>query len=127
MKRRRIVSTRVGKPTIKTVRVETSSLVTLEHPEEGTEAARGAFARLAPPEGLTEDEVASWRQSVALVAKAVKVLPQPKAADVPMDASRPVEDEEVGTIREEAMALAEATKSKRIIKQVSDILDEVGA
>lgn len=108
-----------------TIRVKGATrLVTLESPDDDLSAARGAFCRLRPSEDMTSDEVSSWRESVAAIALAVKVLPTPKAAEVPDDLRRP--GETVGTIREEAMRLAEETGDKHVVKLVTEILNEVG-
>lgn len=124
---RRRMSSRFDKPKIKAVPVKSSPLVTLEDPQDGTESARGAFARLVPPEGLPEEQIDSWRQSVEAVAKAVKVLPQPKSDEVPVAASRIDEGDKVGTIREEAIAIARETGKEEVVKQTESLLDEVGA
>lgn len=113
---------------IKTIPIDDATpMVTLEDPLEPPIRAKGAFARLRPPEGMTPAEIDSWRIHVAKHAKAVKVLPAPKAADVPGEVQRVGEDEVVGTIREEAIALAKETKNKDVLKLVLSVLDEVGA
>lgn len=89
--------------------------------------AQDAFARLKPPEGLTPLQIDSWRNLVAKVARAVKVLPAPRSADVPVDAHRVEEGERIGTIRDEALALATDTKNGEVVEMVTRILDEVGA
>lgn len=112
---------------IQVVKIQDATpLVTLEDPQEDPQVARGAFCRLRPPEGLSEHETASWLQQVAAVAIAVKVLPSPKAADVPNEAQRALEGEKVGTIREEAMSLAKQTKNEAVISLTKKILDDVG-
>lgn len=117
-----------GSPKVQIVRNEKAArLVTFEHPDEGLEGAKDAFVRLKPPEGLKDSEVDSWANAVRKVAKAVKVLPVPKSTEVPDDAQRVEEDEKVGTIREEAMKLAEQTEKPSIVKLTKDILDAVGA
>lgn len=124
---RRRLSTRVDKLKVKTIRVQTAPMVTLDSPEDDAELARDAFVRLTPQEDMSEDDIESWRDSVAKVAKAVKVIPPPKSADVPLEAGRIEEDEEVGTIREEAVAVAQETEKEEVVKQTLRILDEVGA
>lgn len=121
-------STRFDAGKVKTILVrESVRLVTLDDPASSPETASGAFARLQPPEGLSPVEVDSWRERVAAVARAVKVLPAPRSADVPTASQRVDEDEVVGTIRDEAMALAEETKNPAVIELVTKTLDEVGA
>jgi len=101
-------------------------LVTLENPGEGTQEARGAFARIKPPEGTPVAETDAWRLLVARHAIAVKVLPTPKSADVPNDSQRVKEDEHIGTIREEALILANETENEEVIDLTTAILDQIG-
>lgn len=114
-------------PRVRAVAVrEPARLVTLEDPNGATTPAQGAFARLRPPEGATPDAVASWREEVAKVARAVKVLPSLRSDDVPAASTR-VDGARAGTIREEALSLAEGTKNPQVVELVSRLLDEVGA
>ena len=106
--------------------VETSRLVTLEEPGEAPEEARGAFARLRPPEGTPPSAVTEWREKVDRVALAVRVMAAPKAADVPLASTR-VDAEKPGSFREEALRLARETKDPAIEAFVLRKLDEVGA
>lgn len=113
-------------PRVTTVPVSTAvRLVTLEDPTGGLRKAKGAFCRLRPGIGHTPEEIESWRDSVARVALAVKILPSPKAADVPAASHRP--DYKVGTFREETMKIVNETENKDAIKLVKTILDKVGA
>lgn len=116
------------KASVQVIRVkEPTGLVTLDDPDAGTEQARGAFVRIRPPEGLTEDQIDSWRRSAAKVARAVKVLPAPKAAEVPVASHRPdTSAVKVGSIRVEAMKLARETENKGVLALTKRILDEVG-
>lgn len=116
----------VAGPRIEVRRFDAARLVTLDDPASPTTLAQDAFARLRPPEGTDPETVASWRESVAKVAKAVRVIPPPKAALVPAASDRS-DDVPVGTIREEATKLAEETGNDAVIANVSRILDEVGA
>lgn len=128
--RRRItpVSKRVDTGTVSTVLIASPvRLVTLEDPGAATTSARGAFARLRPPEGLPATEVDAWRQAVAKVAMAVKVLPAPRSADVPADSHRVDLGDKIGTIREEALALAADSDNQTVVQLTTQILDEVGA
>lgn len=130
MKTRRRSSNRVdAEPVVRitTIPIDATPMVTLDDPTEPPVRAVGAFARLRPPEGMTAAEIDSWRIHVAKHARAVKVLPAPRAADVPGEAQRVDEDEIVGTIREEAVAMAKETKNPDVLKLVTKILDEVGA
>lgn len=123
----RNVSDRSDKPKVRVVRVKNPvRLTTLEDPQDGTQEALGAFCRIRPPDGLSEHEVASWRHLVSQVALAVKVLPTPKDADVPDDSKRIEEGEHVGSIRQEALQLAEETKNPLVMSLVTEILDQVG-
>ena len=79
--RRRIHQPSAGVPRINTILVEEPGrLITLEDPNAPPTLAQDAFARLRPPEGASADAVASWRESVAKVAKAVRVMGTPTAA-----------------------------------------------
>lgn len=102
-------------------------LVTLEDPRAPSTLAQDAFCRLRPGEAVTPDQVASWRDSVARVARAVRVVPAPRAAAVALDAARVGEGERVGTFREEATALARETKAPDVEALVLRLLDEVEA
>ena len=121
------VSNRFDTVIVTDVRVKTPvAMVTLEDPSKPPTLARGAFARLRPPEGATADEVDAWRASVALVAKAVRVLPMQHAADIPSDSARVENGEKIGTLREEAMILAAETDNPQVVGLTTQILDEVG-
>lgn len=103
-------------------------LLTLEDPEAPVPAeAAGAFVRLRPPEGSSPDAVETWRARAAAVARAVKVLPPPRADDVPLASTRVDVGDRTGTIREEATRLAAETGSDHVVALVGKILDEVGA
>lgn len=122
------VSKRVDTANVSTVLISAPvRLVTLEDPSASPTSARGAFARLRPPEGLPAAEVDAWRQAVAKVAMAVKVLPAPRAADVPADSHRVDLGEKIGTIREEALALATDSDNPAVVQLTTQLLDEVGA
>lgn len=108
-------------------RIEAARLVTLDDPDSPSTLAQDAFARLRPPEGTDPEVIASWRESVARVAVAVRVVPPPKAALVPAASDRSDVDDPVGTIREEATRLAEETGSEAVKANTKRILDEVGA
>ncbi len=118
-------SHRCDAPKVTTLKVETAvRLVTLEDPASGLRAAQDAFVRLRPPEGLSPGVIDSWRFSVAKVARAVKVLPAPRASDIPVSSHRA--EHKVGTIRQEAIKLARETKNEEVLKYVTQVLDEVG-
>jgi hypothetical protein len=124
--RRHVESIQRGEPQV--VRLEGAArFVTLDDPALPPTLAQGAFCRLAPPEDMAPDEVASWRDQVARVARAVRVLPQLRSADVALTNARACEDERVGSIREEAEALAAETGDSAVKALVSAALDEVGA
>lgn len=119
-------SHRCDAPKVTTIKVGTAvRLVTLENPTGGLRAAKDAFCRLRPTEVLSPGVIESWRHSVAKVARAVKVLPGPKAEAVSQSAHRP--EHKVGTIREESIKIAEETGNKDVIVFVKKVLDEVGA
>jgi len=126
--RRRVHKAVHNMPAIRAVAVRGPvKLVTLEDPNAPPTLAQDAFARLRPPEGTSPDAVASWREGVAKVARAVKVLPSLRGDDVPNASTRVDVDEKVGSIREEAMGLAEETKNPHVVALVKRLLDEVGA
>ncbi len=116
---------RASKVVLSVRRVDASRMVTLEDPSGEAEPARQAFARLKPPEGTTPDQVAAWRNVVAAVARAVRVVPGPQAALVPVSSERP--GVTVGTIRQEALELARETGDPQIEALTETILDRVGA
>lgn len=104
------------------------SLVTLEtRSESNLDRARGAFVRIRPNEETNPEELSQWRESVARVAVAVRVVPPPKAALVPAASDRSDVDDPIRTIREEATRLAEETGSEAVKANTKRILDEVGA
>lgn len=100
-------------------------LVTLDDPKASPQAARGAFARLRAPEGMSAPETASWRDSVAAYARAVRVVAAPRAAAVALTSARADVADEVLGVREEATALAAATEDPQLIAFVERILSEV--
>ena len=104
-----------------------SRLVTLEDPASPPTLAQDAFARLRPPEGSPPDVVASWRDSVAQVARAVRVLPTRFDASVPLASERNDDRAEVGSFREEALALARETNAPEVVDLVALICDTNGA
>jgi len=106
--------------------VEGARLVTLEDPGGDLGAVAGAYARLRPPEGTTPDAVGQWRERVAKVALAVKVLSASRAADVPDASTRVNAADVVGDLREEATALARENGDERVVAIVAEVLDEVG-
>lgn len=123
--RRRVKRVDVGLPEI--VPIDGAArLVTLESPEAPLGEAAGAFARLRPPEGMAADEVATWRDRVASVARAVRVVSAPRAAAVPLASTR-VDEEPVGTVREEALLLARETGDAEVEALTARLLDEAGA
>lgn len=103
-----------------------SRLVTLDDPASPSTLAQDAFARLRPPEGSPPDVVASWRDSVARVARAVRVLPTRFDASVPLAAERDDDRVEVGSFRDEALALARETKNDAVVDLVALICDTNG-
>lgn len=113
---------------VQVVAVQTPTvLVTLDDPKAwSAKAVAGAFVRLRPPEGMTTDEIAAWRAAVAKVAIDVKVLPPPKADDVPNASARVDVGEKVGNIREEAMRIARETERSAVIEIVDRTLAQVG-
>lgn len=113
-------------PKVRVVKIEAVSLVTLDTPEDAPRKAQDAFARIQPPQGMPGVEIEAWRDSVAKVAIAVKVLPAPKSADVPDDSRRLSEGEKVGTFREEALVMAKETKNDAVVQCASQILDAIG-
>lgn len=114
-------------PWVEVRRINAARLVTLEDPNGPTTLAQDAFARLRPPEGTDPETVASWREAVSRVARAVRVVPPPKAALVPAASDRSDNSEHVGTVREEATRLAAETENEAVIANVKRILDEVDA
>lgn len=119
-------SHRCDVPKVTTIKVETAvRLVTLQDPAGGLRAAKDAFCRLQPTEPLSPGVIESWRHSVAKVARAVKVLPGPRAETVSQSAHRP--EHKVGTIRQESIKIARETGNEDVLAFVTKILDEVGA
>lgn len=100
-----------------------ASLVTLEDPGSDPEPARNAFARLRPPEGHPPGETASWAGVVRAIARAVRVVPQPRRRGLPRPEEGPRSP--AAGIREEATALAAATKDAGVIALTEQILSEV--
>ena len=126
MRRRVHARPRAGKAVVRVVPVAAVRLVTLDDPTADPEGARGAFARLRPPEGTSAAEIGEWRARVAPVARAVRVLAPPREDAVALALTRVNAEERIGDFREEATALAaEAPEGVAII--VAEILDEVGA
>ncbi len=125
--RKRIKLSRLDSPKVKVVHVKSPTrLVTFDDPDVDVEEARGAFARLRPPDGWTDAQGEAWRDMVQERAIAVKVLPRGKLDELPDDAWRTEEGVNVGSIREEAMVIAEATGNQDVVKLTGEILDEVG-
>lgn len=108
-------------------KLEATRLVTLDDPAGDAASASGAFVRLRPPEGTSPEQTALWREAVARVALAVRVVAAPRAALVPASSDRSDDDEPVGTIREEAEKLAAETNDPDVVALVARVLDEVGA
>ena len=100
--------------------------MTLEDPSADATTAADAFVRLRPPEGTTSEQVALWRDVVARVAIAVRVIAPPRAALVPAASDRS-DDSATGSIRDEAMKLAAETNDADVVAMTSRVLDEVGA
>lgn len=117
---------RPSRTCVHVVPVQASRLVTLEDPDAAPEAARGAFARLRPPEGTSPEVIASWRASVARVARAVKVLAAPRSEEVPAASTRVDAEEKVGSLRQETLALARATENPFVVDLTKKLLDEAG-
>lgn len=116
--------TRVGSPVLESVDYEgIAPLITLDDPHGDPMSARGAFARLRPPDGHPEDETRSWRDVVAGIAIAARVVPNPRRAAVPRPAV--IADTAATDIREEAMRLARETGDVGTVTLVETILDEV--
>lgn len=114
-------------PKVRIIKVsEPTRLITLESPDDDVQQASGAFVRLKPPDGLPQNQIDSWRRQVAKVAKAVKVLSSRYDADVPTDSIRTEKGEKIGTVRQEAILLAKETKNAKVLKLVTEILDQVG-
>lgn len=108
--------------------VEASSrFVTLDRVDLPLALAQDAFVRLQPSEDMTPEMIADWRASIAKVARAVHVLPQRRSADVALASKRVDEDETVGSIREEAIAIATEMGDSEVIDLVKRTLDEVKA
>jgi hypothetical protein len=115
-------------PGLEIVRIKAPArLITLEDPSAAPTRAQDAFARLRPPEGTSGDAIASWRDLVARVALAVRVVAPPRAALVPMASTRVDAGERVGSVREEALALATETDDDAVVALVTTLLDEVSA
>ncbi len=114
-----------GDPRVKVVFVKKpTKMVTLDDPAASLQAARGAFARLRPPEALSPTETQSWADSVRAIAKAVRVLPTRRAAALStstrMDVGMPT-----GTIREEIDALIREADDLDLFTLNEEILAEV--
>ncbi len=97
-------------------------LLTFEDPGAPAEEARGAFARIRPPEGQPAGETAAWRDLVAARAIAVRVVAPPRRREVIAAAERPAPSADV---RAEATALAAATGEPEIVALVESVLSEV--
>lgn len=102
---------------------DVATLVTLENPSQSPEDARGGFARLQVPEGLSGPEVDSWRRRVATVARAVRVVSAPRSALLPLAAARPGE-EAVSSVRDEILKLAKETGDEDVLRFVEKSLAE---
>lgn len=116
--------TRVGSAMVEAVPfVGVAPLLTLDDPNAPPEAARGAFARLRPPDDHPPGETASWRSLVAAQAIAARVVPRPRRREALLPAeSRPTP---AADVRAEATALAAATNDPEVAKLVEEILSEV--
>ena len=112
-------------PRVEVVLIEGASrMMTLEEVGEVPEAAQDAFVRLRPPEGTTPDETSSWAILVRRRAKAVRVLPAPRSAAVPIEVAR-AEGTPVLGIREEALAIAQESGDPELIALVGQVLGEL--
>lgn len=97
--------------------------VTLEDPADAApQSAHNAFVRIRPPPDHDPRETASWRVSVARVARAVRVLPTRVSNSVPRDLTT---GKVVDDVCVEATNLAKETGDARLIEIVESILDEV--
>lgn len=116
--------TRVGSAVVEAVPFHgVAPLLTLDDPNAPPEAARGAFARLRPPDDHPPGETASWRSLVAAQAIAARVVPRPRRREALLPAeSRPTP---AADVRAEATALAAATNDPEVAKLVEEILSEV--
>ena len=127
--RRRVItksSTRVDDlPRVEVVLVEGASrMMTLEEVGEVPQEAQDAFVRLRPPEGTTPDETSSWAILARKRAKAVRVLPVPRSAVVPIEVAR-ADGAPVLGIREEAIAIAEESGDSELLALVQRVLGEL--
>ena len=112
---------------VEALAVLAARMVTLEDPAAALGRVKGAFVRLRPPEGTSPEEVSSWRlRTLAAGARAVRVLPAPAAALVPVSSDRSGA-EAAESFREEALKLAEETGDIAVLALAKKILDEVGA
>lgn len=113
-----------GDPRVKVVFVKKpTSMVTLDDPSAPLHAARGAFARLKPPETLSPTETQSWAAEVRAIARAVRVLPTRRSATLPTSSREDVVP--VGTIREEINDLIREADDLDLFTLNEEILAEV--
>lgn len=116
--------TRVGSATVQAVPFEgVAPLVTLDDPAAPPEAARGAFARLRPPDDHPPGETASWAGLVRAQAIAARVVPRTRRREALLpNEARPTP---AADVRAEATALAAATNDPEVAALVEEILSEV--
>lgn len=128
---RRRVHVPSGDRTFKVAAIELqnpAALVTLEDPDAPLPHLDGVFARLRPPADTEPMRVDEWRDIVLRAgARAVRIVATPRSAAVPVSLDRSSEFANVGTFREEALALAEETGENAVVDFVRRVLDEVGA
>lgn len=111
---------------IEAVTVDAARMVTLEDPSAPPTVARDAFARIRPPEGMSAAETRSWVDSVRSVARAVRVLPARRAAEVPTKSTRvDLAGKPVGTVREEVADLVREADDPDLATICEAILAEV--
>ncbi len=125
LRRKKVEPQGGGDPRVKVVFVENAArMVTLEDPESPLHAARGAFARIRPPEALSPEETRSWADSVRAIAKAVHVLPTRRSALLPGAPTR-VGEEPIGSIRDEVYKLVGEMGDTELHGVVEGIMSEV--
>ncbi len=114
----------VGDPRVKVVFVkDPTRMVTLDDPTSPIQQARGAFARIRPPEGLGVAETRSWADSVRAIARAVRVLPTRRSAH--LTTSTRVDAKPVGSIRDEVADLIREANDPELFTLNEEILAEV--
>lgn len=118
------VEPEAGDPRVKVVFVrDPRKMVTLEDPGAPIQAARGAFARLRPPETLGPVETRAWSDSVRAIAYAVRTLPSRRSAH--LSTSTRVDVKPVGTVREEVIELVAGSGDLELYDIVNAIMSEV--